>query len=63
MGPLFKHVQVPLVSVPSLYGVNHTTQFGVISKFAGGTLDPIFYAVDNDVKELWSQDRDLGSTS
>ena len=40
MGPLLKLVQVPLDGIPSLRCVNHTTQLGVICKFAEGALDP-----------------------
>ncbi|KAK4822567.1 LOW QUALITY PROTEIN: hypothetical protein QYF61_016136 [Mycteria americana] len=39
-GPLLQLVQVPLNGIPSLRHVNHTTQLGVICKFAEGVLDP-----------------------
>ena len=33
-GPPLKPVQVPLDGIPSLNGINHTTQLGVISKLS-----------------------------
>ena len=35
----------------SFHRVNHTTQFGVISKFAEGALNSIVDVIDKDVKE------------
>lgn len=40
MGPLLELVQVSLDAIPSFRWDNHTTQFGVILKFAEGALDP-----------------------
>ncbi|KAK4815585.1 hypothetical protein QYF61_004800 [Mycteria americana] len=54
MGLLLKLVQVPLSGIPSLRCVNHTTQLGVICKFAEGALDPTVYGTDEDIKEYWS---------
>ena len=42
---------------------DHTTQLGVISKFAEGALDSIVNVIDKDVKEHQSQDRPLGDAT
>ncbi|KAK4822574.1 hypothetical protein QYF61_017160 [Mycteria americana] len=63
MGPLLKLVQVPLNGIPSLRHVNHTTQLGVLCKFAEGALDPTVYVVDEDIKQCWSQYRPLRDTT
>ena len=60
---LFKHVQVPLDSIPPFCCVNCTTQLGVISKLAEGTLNPTVLVIDKDVKEHWSQEGPLGDAS
>lgn len=42
-GPLFKPVQVPLDTIPSLQPISHTTQLGVISKLAKGALITLYH--------------------
>ncbi|KAK4818126.1 hypothetical protein QYF61_006213 [Mycteria americana] len=54
-GPLLELVQVPLDGILSLRCVNHTTQLGVICKLAEGALNPAVYAIDEDIKQHWSQ--------
>jgi len=54
VGPLFKCVLVPCGDIPSFYCVNCTTQLGVVSRLAEGTLYPIIYVIDKDVEEHWS---------
>ena len=57
--PLFEHILVPLDGIPPFCGVNCTTQLGVISAFAEGTLSPPVYVTDKMLKssslktELW----------
>ncbi|KAK4816954.1 hypothetical protein QYF61_025874 [Mycteria americana] len=55
MGPLLELVLVPLDGILFLRHVNHTTQLGVICKSAEGALDPTVYAIDEDIKQHWSQ--------
>ena len=55
LGPLLKPVKVPLDSISSLWCVNGTPQFGVISKLAEGALDPTVSVTDEDLKEYRSQ--------
>ena len=49
-GPLLKLIQVPVDGISSLRGVNHTTELGVICKFAEGAFDPTVYVTDEDVR-------------
>ncbi|KAK4818966.1 LOW QUALITY PROTEIN: hypothetical protein QYF61_022633 [Mycteria americana] len=62
-GPLLQLVQDPLDGIPSLRCVNHTTQLGVVCKLAEGALDPTAYAVDEDIKQYWSQYGPLRDTT
>ena len=62
MGPLFEPVQVPLDSFLSFTCVSCSVQLDVICKLAEGTLNPIIYATDEDIKGYWSQDGSLGDT-
>ena len=47
----------------SLPSSDCTTQLGVICKLAEGALSAIFYVIDKDVEEHWSQDQPLGDTT
>ena len=51
LGPLLKHVQVSLNDIPTLRCVNHTTQLGVICKYAEGALNLTVDVID---EERWS---------
>ncbi|KAJ7415259.1 hypothetical protein WISP_78996 [Willisornis vidua] len=57
-GPAFQPVQMPLDGIPSLQCVNCTTQFGVISELAEGTLDPTVHVTIIIMARLC--DEDLG---
>ncbi|GAB0191166.1 hypothetical protein GRJ2_001581900 [Grus japonensis] len=50
-----KPVKVPVDGIPSLQRVDRTTQIGVISKLAEGTLDPTVHVANKDVKQCLSQ--------
>ncbi|KAK4830182.1 hypothetical protein QYF61_008973 [Mycteria americana] len=63
IGPLLQLVQVPLDGIPSLRGVNHTTQLGVICKLAEGALNPTVHVIDEGVKQYWSQYGSLRDTT
>lgn len=63
MSPLFEPVQVLLDDIPSFYDINSTTQLGIISKPADGTLDPTVCVPDKDAKEHQSQDGLLGDAT
>ena len=52
MGPLFKHVQVPLDSSYPFHCINFTMQLDVIRKHAEGILNPTAYATDKDLNIL-----------
>ena len=52
---LSKPVKVPLEGIPSLQRVDHTTQLGVVVKFAESALDPTVRVADKDVKQCRSQ--------
>ncbi|PKU42935.1 hypothetical protein llap_6755 [Limosa lapponica baueri] len=54
-GPLLQLVQVPLDAILSLGYVNCTTQLGIICKLAEGALNPTVYAIDENIKQYWSQ--------
>ncbi|KAK4824943.1 hypothetical protein QYF61_021631, partial [Mycteria americana] len=63
MGPLLELVQVPLDGILSLRHVNHTTQLGVVCKFAEGALDPTVCVIDEDINQYWSQHGPLRDTT
>lgn len=53
MGPPLKPVEVPLVRILALQHVDHTTQLGVLGKFAEGAFNPTVHIVDKDI--TWHQ--------
>ncbi|KAJ7414404.1 hypothetical protein WISP_84389 [Willisornis vidua] len=56
-------VQVPLGGIPSFRCVNATMHLGIICKFAEGALNPLAYAVNEDIQQHWSQYRPLRVTT
>ncbi|PKU43419.1 sushi repeat-containing protein srpx [Limosa lapponica baueri] len=50
MGPPLKCVKVPLDGITSLQRVDCTTEVGIVSKFAKGTLIPNIHVTNKDVK-------------
>jgi len=54
-GPPLLPVNVPLHGIPSLQRVDHTTELGVINRFAKGALNPTVHVTNKDVKQHWSQ--------
>ncbi|KAK4818029.1 hypothetical protein QYF61_004153 [Mycteria americana] len=50
-GPPLKSVKVPPDGIPSLQHVDRTTKLGVVSKLAGGALNPTVHVADKDVKQ------------
>ncbi|KAK4825521.1 hypothetical protein QYF61_000034 [Mycteria americana] len=48
-------VQVPLDGSTTLWCINHSSEFGVISKLAEDTLCPIIHIMNEDVKQDWTQ--------
>ena len=59
MGPLLQPVQIPLKGISSFFGINLTTQLGVVCRLAEGALNPIVYVTDEDSEKHRSQDRPL----
>jgi len=59
MGPHLKPVQLTLDGIPSFCDIICTTQLGIISKLAMGTLHPIICVIDKDVKEYQSKGEPL----
>ena len=55
LGPLLKPVLVSLDGIPSLWCVDSSSLIGVISKLAGGALNPIVNVTDEDIKEALFQ--------
>ncbi|KAK4818679.1 hypothetical protein QYF61_017424 [Mycteria americana] len=43
--------------------INCTTQLGVLHKLPEGTLKPLIYAINEDIKQYWSQYRPLRDTT
>ena len=54
-GPPLKPVKVPLDGIPSLQGINHTTQFGGVVRLTEDALSPTVHIVDKGVKQHQSQ--------
>ncbi|PKU42157.1 hypothetical protein llap_7540 [Limosa lapponica baueri] len=52
----------PIVPISALC-VNHTTQLGVIHKFAEDALDPAVYVIGEDTEQYWSKWRPLTDTT
>jgi len=52
VGLPFTFLRVPLYVIPSFCCINCIAQLGVISKLAEGALNPIIYAIDEDVENI-----------
>jgi len=62
-GPIFWVYQGPSGCHPFLCCIIRTTQVGIISKLAKGSLNPIIYVTYKDFKEYQSQGGPLGNTT
>ncbi|GAB0186707.1 ectonucleotide pyrophosphatase/phosphodiesterase family member 3 [Grus japonensis] len=63
VNPFLQPVEVPLDGSMTLWHISHSSQFGVISRLAEGTLCPIMQIINEDVELYWTQYSPLGYTT